>query len=154
MPTGLLITQGRSQSIYLSSKNLKMRFWYCRFTHTNNIRIIQASKLVHEIKLSNTAINNSNNNQFFLDSEVNDGQKSEPNIDIHITPIPTPLNKIIESIKNLCDIYIKSKYIKIIKYKAITPAIQKLEEIHANLWGLHDPLPIPKKSYVSLLLGK
>lgn len=43
------------------------------------------------------------------------------------------LIKIIVSIKNFWDTYIKSKQIKIIKHKAMTSKVQKLEEIYANL---------------------
>lgn len=59
-----------------------------------------------------------------------------------------------EKIEGLCDTCIKNKYIKIIEYKVMTLIIQKLEKIHANLWGLHNPPFILKKSYIGLLLDK
>lgn len=65
-----------------------------------------------------------------------------------------PLNKIIERIKDFYNIYIKSKYTKIIKHKAMTLKIQKLEEIYANIWGSHDLLFILRKIYIDLLLDK
>lgn len=84
-----------------------------------------------EIKLSDTTISNSNNNHFSLDSEADDGEKSEPNIDIYITL--ALFNKIMKRIKNIYDIYIKNKHTSIVKYKVITLTVQKLEKIHANL---------------------
>ena len=36
-------------------------------------------------------------------------------------------------IEQLCNSYIKSKYIKMVKYKKITPTIYKLKEIYADL---------------------
>lgn len=73
---------------------------------------------------------------------------------MHIIPTPTLLNKIIESIEDFCDTCIESKHTRIIKYKAMTPIIQKLEKIHANFWGLHNPSSILRKSYIGLLLDK
>lgn len=67
--------------------------------------------------MSNIAINNSNNNQFSLDLEIDDRKKSESDENMHITLIS--LNKIIKSIEDPCDMYIKSKYIKIVKHKAM-----------------------------------
>lgn len=63
-----------------------------------------------------------------------------------------PLNKTIKTMENLSNIYIKNKHTRIIKHKEMTLTVQKLEEIHANLWGSYDPLSILKKSYVGLLL--
>lgn len=75
-------------------------------------------------------------------------------LDIDMYIIQPLFNKIIESIKDLCNTSIKSTYTKIVKYKAITPTIQKLKKIYINFWGLHDPLFISKKNYISLLLNK
>ena len=110
-----------------------MRLWHYRFAHTINAQIIQVFKLVDRIKLSNVATSNSNNDPFSSDSDVDDREKSEPDMDTHITPTPTLPIKIMKSIKDFYDICIKNKHIKIIKYKAITPIIQKLEKIYTNL---------------------
>lgn len=80
--------------------------------------------------MSDTAISNSNNNQFFLDLETDDRKKSEPDVNIYIIPIP--LNKMIEIIQDIYNIYIESKYIKIVKYKTITLIILKFEKIYNN----------------------
>lgn len=129
----IIIIQKRGQLIYLLSKNWEVRLWHCHFTYISSVWIIQASNLVDGIKLSNIAIDNFNDNPFSLDLEANDEKEIKPDIDIYITLTPASLNKIMESIKDFCDTYIKSKYIKIIKYKKITPIVWKLEEIHANL---------------------
>ena len=75
-------------------------------------------------------------------------------MDTHITPSPAPLNKIMESIEDLCDTCIESKHIRIIKHKAMTATVRTLEEIYADLWGPHDPSSISGKSYVGLLLDE
>lgn len=101
------------------------------------------------IKLLDVNIRNSNNSWFSSDSEVDDDKRSELDIQNAST-----LNKIIEIIKDFCDICIKSKYTKIIKNKAITPQIQKLKEIHANLWGSNNLPSIFEKNYIGLLVDK
>lgn len=149
-----MITQGRGQPIYLLSNDPEVRVWHCRFAYASNGWIIQAFKLVDRIKLSDVATSNYNDDQFSSDSEADDGKQSEPNIDIYINPTLVLLHKDMGSIKNLCDTCIKNKYIKIIKHKAMTSAVQKLKEIHANLWGPHNLPFILEKSYISLLLDK
>lgn len=49
---------------------------------------------------------------------------------------------------------IKSKYIKIVRYKKMTLITHKLKEIHANLWKLYNPLLLLKKIYVGLLFNE
>lgn len=117
-----------------------MRLWYCHFTCISNAEIIQVTKLVNSIKLLDTATNSSNDNWFSLNSKADNKKRSEkvdgreenkPDIDMHF--FSAVLNKIMESIKNLCDTYIKSEYTKIVKYKAMIPIIQKLKKIYADL---------------------
>lgn len=50
---------------------------------------------------------------------------------MHITLVQ--LNQIIKNIEDLDNTYIKSKYIRIVKHKAMILIVQKLEEIYANL---------------------
>ena len=122
----IMIAQGRGWPIYLLNKDPEVRLCHCRFTHASNALIIQTFKLVDRIKLSDTATNNSNDDQFSLDSEADNGEKSEPDIDMHITPTPALLNKIMESIEDLCDTCIESKHTRIIKDKAMTLTVRKL----------------------------
>lgn len=56
--------------------------------------------------------------------------------------------------EQLCDNCIKSKYIKIIKYKKMTLIIYKLQEIHVDLWGPYDLPLLSRKGYVSLFLNE
>lgn len=57
-------------------------------------------------------------------------------------------------IEYLCDICIESKHISIIKHKAITLTVRRLEEIYVNLWDLYNLSSILRKIYVGLLLDK
>lgn len=81
--------------------------------------IIQVFKLIDAIKLSN--ISNSNNDQNFLNLEIDNKEKNKPKIFIIIYIISNLVlfNKIIENIKDFCNIYIKNKHIKTDKYKII-----------------------------------
>lgn len=58
------------------------------------------------------------------------------------------------NIEKLYNLYIESKHIKIVRYKKMTPTICKLQEIHTDLWGLHDLLSLLKGTYVGLLFSK
>lgn len=73
-----------------------MKLCYCHFAHASNAWIIQVFKPIDKIKLSYVIISNCNNNQFFLDLEVNDREGSELDIDMYITL--ALLNKIMKSI--------------------------------------------------------
>lgn len=94
-----MIAQEKSQPIYLLNQNSKMRLQHCCFAYKSNAWIIQVFKLVYEIKLSDTTINNFNNNQFSLNIKADNREKSELDINMHI--ILALLNKIIKGIKDL-----------------------------------------------------
>lgn len=126
-----MITQKRGQPIYLLNKNLEVRLWYYHFAYASNTWIIQGSKLVNKIRLLEIAISNFNNDSFCLVLKTDTKEWSELDIDTYITL--ALLNKIIKSIEDLYNICIKSRYIRIIKYKVMTPIIWKLKEIHTNI---------------------
>lgn len=55
----------------------------------------------------------------------------------------------------LCLLYIKSKLTQIVKYnKNITVIIDKLIEIHANLWGSYNQLSQSESIYAVILIYK
>lgn len=67
------------------------------------------------MKLLDTNIENFYNYQFSSDLKIDNKKESE--LDIFNLAL---FNKIMESIKDLYNMYIKSKYTKIVKHKAIT----------------------------------
>lgn len=67
-----------------------------------------------------------------------------------ITITPSLLNETSEATERLCDTCIESKHTRIIRHKKMTLTIRKLQELHADLWGPHDPPSISRKSYVGL----
>ena len=90
------------------------------------MRVIQVSKLVDGIDFGEITgpINNphSFNSELKFDSDSNK---------------PSPINKAIElnidSMEELCEACIESKYTRIIKSKRMTLIIKRLPEIYANL---------------------
>ena len=71
-----------------------------------------------------------------------------------LSPINKAMELNIDGVEELCEACIKSKYIRIVKSKKMTLITKRLEEIHANLWGSHDPASISSKNYVALLLDE
>lgn len=82
-----------------------MQLRYCHFAQASKNWIIKGFKLYDRIKLLDTATSTSNNDQFFSDSKANNRERSKPDVDTYI--ISAPLSKIIKSIEDFCDIYIK-----------------------------------------------
>lgn len=115
--------------------------------------IIQVSKLVNGIKMSDIVANNHNNNLLSSDSETKDRKvsKQDKNRDIGIT---APFNKIMEYIKNFYDICIENKHISIIKHKLMTLIIWNLKEMYANVWKSYKPSFILKHKYIGLLFNE
>ena len=54
----------------------------------------------------------------------------------------------------LCDLYIKNKNIKIVKYKKMTLITYRLQEIDINLYKPHNLSLLLKKTYVSLFFNE
>ena len=59
-----------------------------------------------------------------------------------------------DNFEQLCDSCIESKHTKIIRHKKMTLTTCKLQEIHADLWGPHDPPLLSRKFDVGLLLDE
>lgn len=86
----------------------------------------------------------------------------EPSLDNLSALTITLLNKITSTsnidsndvIEQLYDSCIESKYTKIVRHKKITLTTHRLQEIHADLWGPHNPPLLSKKIYVGLFLSE
>lgn len=98
-----------------------MRLWHCHFVYISNAQIIQVFNFVDKIKLFNAATSDFINNQFLFNLKTDVKKRSKPNVNKYI--IPTLLNKIIRSIEDFYNMYIKNKYVKIVKHKTMTPKV-------------------------------
>lgn len=58
------------------------------------------------------------------------------------------------NIKQLYNFYIKTNYIKIIRYKKMIVIICKFQKIYTNLLGLYNLLLLLKKTYIILLFNE
>ena len=71
---------------------------------------------------------------------------------------PSPINKAIElnidGVEEFYEACIENKHHRIVKSKRMTPTLKRLQEIHADLWGPHDPASISGKNYIVLLLDE
>ena len=93
----------------------------------SNTKIIQTSKLTDDINLNKLTnkINEDQCSSFNSKSDNNIETKNKPAFIHKVINVNTDIK--------LCDTYIKSKYIRIVKLKRITPINQKFQEIHADL---------------------
>ena len=170
--------RGRSRATHLVSKNRKIRIWHRQLGHASNTRVIRAATLVNGINLqkakydpSEVFVNSeesehdsSNEDNTAKDDNVVD--KSEQNTDTAVAALifqtfatdPT-LDSALETStidpdpKKLCITCVASKSTRTIKrHKNMTPANDKLEEVHADFWGPHD---LPSRSgnvYTTILI--
>lgn len=158
LETGLrakaMLVRGRGRPTYLLSSNPQVRLWHRRLGHASNARVIQASKLVDGINLGGTT--SSEDEPQSSDSEPDDGDNGHS--DAEADNEPTTINKAAENnpegVEQLCEACIESKYTRIIKSKKMTRTTRRLQEVHADLWALHEPASISGKNYVALLLDE
>lgn len=159
-----MLVKGRGRPTYLLSKNPQIRLWHHRLGYASNARVIEALKLTDGIDITIEDDQQRSEGCFPSDSEKDNKDNSlEPSLDsIDIVPTSTTtlLNKMTstidhdDSVEQLCNPCIESKHIKIVRHKRMTPTTRKLQEIHADLWGLHDPPSLSKRTYVGLLLDE
>ena len=145
-----MINQERDQPNYFQSKNLKFKLWYRHFGYASNTRIIQALKLMDEIDLDKEEPINANEEQ-----NPNARLENNKNVDSDIDKT-VPIHKVMD-INNeieLCNICVESKHIKIVKSKRMTSTTRRLQEIHTDLWRLHNPPSLSRRNYIALFLNK
>ncbi len=141
-----MIIQGRGRPTYLQSQNPQINLCHRRFAHASNARIVQASNLVDGINID---VNTDEKQPLSSDSETEDVESDFDE--------PVIINKIIDTSSETAELYdacIESKHTRIVKTKSMTPTTRRLQEIHADLWGPHDPPSLSGRNYVALLLDE
>lgn len=159
--------RGRDRPTHLIRKNRKIRIWHRRVEHVSNTRVIRAStSLVNGIDLQQAKYNPS---EVFIDldkSEYDTDEDNNPNqsdkqkdADQALTFQTSALDPALETstinpdLKKLCTTCIASKSTRTVKrHKSMTPANEKLEEVHADLWGPHDPPSRSGNAYAAILI--
>lgn len=150
----------RGYPTHFVSQNKQICIWHCRLTHISNARVIRASKLVEGINLALTdkkydpmeVLINSEDFDMFED-EITDSQS---NVDIN-----PPLIIVASAYQDdnemdkLCAPYIESKSTQVMRQnKTITPTTEKLEKVHTDLWGPHNPLSQSGIVYAAIFICK
>lgn len=145
----LMQATGRGRPTHLVSKNKKVRVWHQRFGHASNARIVRASKLL-------TGMENFNNNSYDPTDVYSDSEQSEfeyecdHDNEAKASLLAPPPDKDFDSICTPC---IASKQTRVvIRDKLMTESSEKLEEVHVDLWGPHNPPSLSGKTYAAILL--
>lgn len=154
---------GGGRPTHLVSQNKRIHLWHRRLAHISNAYVVRASKLVDGINLDN---NNKEYNpaEVLIDSDDSDMSKlSDPDkksLTQHPSTKATPTTVVrqirtedSDVLDKLCTPCVGSKSTRVVqRNKSMTPTTDKLEEVHANLWGLHDPPSQSSSTYATILM--
>lgn len=132
--------------MYLFSFNPEIWYQKRRFGNVNNAKIIQVFKLVNRINFQE--ITGPINKSYSFNSKF-DKSNSHTNKSF---PINKTIKHDINSLEELYETCIKSKYIRIIKSKKMTLITRRFQDIDTNLWDPHKLASILNKNYIALLL--
>lgn len=178
MPKAMAITrQGRPT--HLVSHNKHIRIWHRRLAHASNARVIRAYKLTDGIDLKNIPSKEYDPAKVLIDSDDSDASDADasrvrttsaasPAISPTLAALPFPVHPAItpltavaastqaNNLDNLDKLYmpcVGSKSTRIVRQnKSMTVTTSKLEEVHADLWGPHDPLSRSGSTYAAILM--
>lgn len=160
-----LALRERGQLTHLVSKNRKIRIWHCRLGHVSNAKVIRASILVDSIDLQQAKYNLS---KVFIDSEKSEHDTDEDNnsdeqensdrslaLALQTSALDPTLetSAIDPDFKKLCITCVVRKSTRTVKrHKSMTLANEKLEEVHADLWGPYNPPSQSGNTYAAILM--
>ena len=150
----LAIATGRGRPTHLVSKNKKVQIWHRRLGHASNAQVIRASKLVDGIDIKD---NEYDPTEVFIDSDTEDDN------DTSGTPIvsdPTAPPELAASVSetnsdfdHICGPCVESKSTRVVIWnKSMIPTRERLEKVHADLWGLHYPASRSGNTYAAILM--
>ena len=156
---------GRGRPTHLVSQNKRIRLWHRRLAHASNARVVRASKLVDGIDLGPKK--EYNPVEVLIDSEESDADETgdQPQSMTNSTQPHADPSSTIRQMKagtdkddgdildKLCTPCVGSKSTRVVRRdKSMTPTTNKLEEVHADLWGPHDPPSQSGSSYAAILM--
>ena len=135
-------------------------------SNTSNARIIRASKLLTGMGEFGTTYDPA---EIYSDSEASEPEDVDPEPESNVesnaesntepnTPLRTTLraSRITDSgsdFDEICEPCVGSKQTRVVRrQKPMTPVEEKLEEVHADLWGPHDPPSLSGSTYASILV--
>lgn len=150
----LAMATKRGRSTHLVNKNKKVQIWHRRFRHTSNARVIRASKLVDGINIED---NEYNPTKVFIDSDTedNDNTSDTPIVSDPTAPPELAANasETNSDFDHICGPCVGNKSTQVVIWnKSMTPIRERLEEVHADLWGPHYPASRSGNTYAANLM--
>lgn len=158
-----LVLRRQSRPTYFVSKNRKIRIWHCQLEHTSNARVIRASTLVLGIDLQQAKYNlsevfiDSKESEHDTDKDNNSDKQENQDTSLALALQISALDPILETLaidpdfEKLCTTCVANKSTQTVKRdKSMTSANKKLEKVHADFWGPHNPLLQSGNAYVAI----
>lgn len=161
MTANAMAIKGRGRPTHLVNHNKRIRIWHRRLAHASNARVIRASNLTDRIDLNDTSSKEYNLAKVFIDSDDSDASDSDSlqsNKEAPTAPVPTSIVATCQandpdSLDKLCTPCVGSKSTRVVRQnKSATITTNKLEKVHANLWGLHNPPSRSGSTYTAILM--
>ncbi len=142
---------------YLISQNKRLCLWHQRLAHVSNAQVVKVFKLVEGIDLGPTE--EYNLVEVFMDSEDLDDSGSDSQSLLEKETGSSSACQIKANtndndlLDKLCTPCMGSKLTQVVwRNKSMIPIIEKFEEVHANLWGPHDPPSQFGNTYTAILI--
>lgn len=140
--------QGRPTHFISQSKFFCL--WHQRLVYMSNARVVRASKLTDGINLDNKN-KEYNPVKIFIDS--NKSNVSDEKTPKHIVLVCQTRVKNVDTLDKLYQPCIESKVTGVVRHnKSMIVIKDKLEEVHTNLYGLHNLLLQLRSTYIATLM--
>ena len=145
-----MMTKGQGRPIHLVSQSKKVRIWHRKFGHASNARIISASKLLAGMGEFGTTYDQA---EIYSDSEASKPEDVDAEPESHNTLRASRITDSGSDFGEICEPCVESKQTRIVRrQKLMTPSEDKLEEVHLDLLGPHDPSSLTDSTYASILM--
>lgn len=166
--TKAMAIAGQGRPTHLVSQNKSIRLWHRRLAHASNARVVKTSKLVDGINLG-LPDKEYNLAEVFIDSddsEISDVEEIDSQAILPSTGSPAQIanqqgpptstasaRQANDVLDKLCAPCMGSKSTRTVRQnKSMTPTTSKLEEVHADLWGPHNPPSQSGSVYAGILM--
>ncbi len=154
---------GRGRPTHLVSQNKRVRLWHRRLAHISNARVVRASKLIDGIDLGRDGNEGYDPAEVLIDSDNSDASSASDFEEVPTMPSGAEATQaaIVSQAKTddadildkLCTPCVGSKSTRVVRRdKSMTATSNKLEEVHADLWGPHDPPSQSGSTYAAILM--
>ena len=145
-----MMKTGQGRLKHLVSRSKKVRIWHRKFRHASNARIVRASKLLAGIGEFGTTYDPA---EIYSDSETSEPEDVNDEPESHTTLRASRITDFGLDFDKICEPCVGSKQTRVVsRQEPMTPAEDKLEKVHVDLWGSHDPLSLSGSTYTLILV--